>query len=287
MNGQVGIITGGGKGLGRAFALHLAALGARIVVNNRNREVDSAGRVVALIKDAGGDAVADHADVADPAAGERLVELALSTFGRLDFCVTSAAVSGPAMFHKTTVEDFAAVQAVNVLGTASVAIAAARHLRGAGGGRIVLVASTAGLHGEPTVSAYAASKGAVIALGRTIAVEGAPRGVFTNVLLPYATTQMTDAGMATEMREAMSSESVAPLVAALVDPRCTLNGEVLVAANGALRATNSIEWGTVRFGADLDPAALAGLVARSRAGTPHDYPTAQDAFADFAKETTA
>ena len=287
LHGQVGIITGGGKGLGRAFALHLASLGARIVVNNRNREVDSAGQVAAAITAAGGDAVADSSDVADPATGERLVELALSAFGRLDFCVTSAAVSGPAMFHKTTIEDFTAVHTVNVLGTASVAMAASRHLRAAGGGRIVLVASTAGLHGEPTVAAYAASKGAVIALGRTIAVEGAPRRVFTNVLLPYATTQLTDAGMAPNLREAMSSDAVAPLVAALVDPRGTLNGEVLVAANGAFRATNSIEWGTVRLPADLDPAALAGLVAASRSGKPHDYPTAQDAFADFAGETVS
>ncbi|GAA4261137.1 SDR family NAD(P)-dependent oxidoreductase [Dactylosporangium darangshiense] len=285
LTGRAGIVTGGGKGLGRAFALHLASLGAAVVVNNRNREVDSAGRVAAEITAAGGRAVADYSDVADPHAGEDLVALALREFGRLDFCVTSAAVSAPAMFHKTSLEAFAAVQAVNVLGTAGVAAAAARHLRAAGGGRIVLVASTAGLHGEPTVSAYAASKGAVIALGRTIAEEGAARGVLTNVLLPYATTQMTDAGMAEQFRDAMTADSVAPVVAALVDPRGTLNGEVIVAANGSLRATATIEWGTVRVPAALDPEGLAGLLAASRAGKPHEYRTAQDAFADFAGET--
>jgi NAD(P)-dependent dehydrogenase (short-subunit alcohol dehydrogenase family) len=285
LTGRVGIITGAGKGLGRAFALHVASLGASIVVNNRNRDVDSAGKVVGLIEAVGGSAVADYSDVAAPRTGERLVDLALSTYGRLDFCVTNAAVSAPAMFHKTSVEDFAAVQAVNVLGTAGVAAAVSRHLRAAGGGRIVLVASTAGLHGEPTVAAYAASKGAVIALGRTIAEEGAPRGVFTNVLLPYATTQMTHAGMAAEFRDAMSSDAVAPMVAALVDPHGTLNGEVIVTANGSLRATSSIEWGTVRIPPALDPVALAGLVAESRAGKPHEYRTAQDAFADFAGET--
>ncbi|MFI5915908.1 SDR family NAD(P)-dependent oxidoreductase [Dactylosporangium sp. NPDC051541] len=282
---RVGVVTGGGKGLGRAFALHLASLGAAIVVNNRNREVDSAGRVVAEIEAAGGRAVADYSDVADPHAGEDLVALALSAFGRLDFCVTSAAISGPAMFHKTSVDAFAAVQAVNVLGTVGVVAAAAKHMRAAGGGRIVLVASTAGLHGEPTVSAYAASKGAVIALGRTIACEGAPRGVYTNVLLPYATTQMTDAGMADRFRDSMTSESVAPVVAALVDPDGTLNGEVIVAANGSLRATSSVEWGTVRVPETVDAAGLAALLDTSRAGKPHEYRTAQDAFADFAEET--
>ena len=84
------------------------------------------------------------------------------------------------MFHRSSPEDFAAVIRTNVLGTSQVASACAAAMRERGGGRIVLVASTAGLHGEPTVSAYAASKGAVIALGRTIAVEGAPRGVFAN-----------------------------------------------------------------------------------------------------------
>ncbi|WP_433060130.1 SDR family NAD(P)-dependent oxidoreductase [Dactylosporangium sp. CS-033363] len=285
LDGLAGVVTGGGKGLGRAFALHLASLGAAVVVNNRNRAVDSAGSVVAEITAAGGRAVADYTDVTDPDAGDNLVTTALSAYGRLDFCVTSAAISGPAMFHKTTLDAFAAVQTVNVLGTAGVAAAAARHMRGAGGGRIVLVASTAGLHGEPTVSAYAASKGAVIALGRTIAVEGAPRGVYTNVLLPYATTQMTDAGMAEQFRDAMTAASVAPVVAALVDPAGTLNGEVIVAANGSLRATSSVEWGTVRVPSTLDAAGLTGLLDASRSGKPHEYRTAQDAFADFAEET--
>jgi NAD(P)-dependent dehydrogenase (short-subunit alcohol dehydrogenase family) len=290
--GQVGIITGGGKGLGRAFALHLASLGARVVVNNRNRVVDAQGlgpadHVVAEITAAGGEAVAEHSDVADPGAGDRLVALALHTWGRLDFCVTSAAVSGPAMFHKTAVPDFARVLDVNVMGTVGVAIACSKAMRQAGHGRIVLVASTAGLHGEPTVAAYAASKGAVIALGRTLAVEGERRGVLTNVLLPYATTQMTDEGMAAQYRDVMTAEAVAPVVAALVHPAGTVNGEVIVSANGALRATGSVEWGSVALPTGpVGPAELAALLAASRAGTPHTYRSAQDAFADFAAEST-
>lgn len=285
--GQVGIVTGGGKGLGRAFARHLAALGARVVVNNRNREVDADGRgpadhVVAEIVAAGGMAVADHSDVTDPEAGERLVALALSTWDRLDFCVTSAAVSAPAMFHKTTVAEFGSVLDINVLGTAGVAIAASRVMRDRGSGRIVLVASTAGLHGEPTVSAYATSKGAIIALGRTIAAEGARRNVLTNVLLPYATTQMTDAGMDPRHRDAMSSDAVAPVVAALVHPASQLNAEVIVAGGGKVRATSSVEWGSVPVPATLEPSGLADLLAASRGGSAHEYATAQDAFAGFA-----
>lgn len=277
MNGTVGIVTGGGKGLGRAFALDLAARGAAVVVSNRN---DSAAGVVAEIANAGGRACADTGDVADPAAGERLVRTALDTFGRLDFLITSAAVSGPAMFHKSSVAALQSVLAVNVLGTAGVAMAASAHMRAHGGGRILLVASTAGLHGETTVSAYAASKGAVIALGRTIAQEGAPRNVLTNVLLPYATTQMTDTNMDPRFRDAMTAESVAPVAAALVDPASGINGEVIVAANGAIRAVGAVEWGTVSL-TDRD---LATALADSRAGAAHEYRTAQDAFVEFARE---
>lgn len=284
MNGRVGIVTGGGKGLGRAFAVRLAALGAAVVVSNRNRAVDSAGAVVAEIEKAGGRACVEYSDVSDPEAGDRIVRTALDTYGRLDFLVTSAAISGPAMFHKSSVAALSDVLAVNVLGTAGVAMAALAHMRANGGGRIVLVASTAGLHGETTVSAYATSKGAVIAMGRTIAQEGAPRNVFTNVLLPYATTQMTESNMDRRYRDAMTADSVAPVVVALVDPASTINGEVIVAANGALRATGAVEWDTVRHPDDLDPEGLARLLAESRAGKPHEYRTAQDAFVEFAQE---
>lgn len=291
LDGQVAIVTGGGKGLGRAFALHLASLGAAVVVNNRNRVVDADGRsaadhVVDEIVTAGGRAVADHGDVSDPATAEALVATALDTYGRLDICVTSAAISSPQMFHSTTVDNFSQVIAINVTGTALVASAAMRVMREAGHGRIVMVASTAGLHGEPTVSAYAASKGAVIALGRTAAAEGARRGVLTNVLLPYATTQMTEEGMDPRYAEAMRSELVAPVVGALVDPSSTINGQVIVAAGAALRVADAIEGGTVTFhDADvLTPVDLDALLTASRAGTPHTYQHAQEAFQDFAAD---
>ena len=97
LDGRVIVVTGGGRGLGRAFALELAARGARVVVNNRNRVVDDAGRgpadhVVAETRANGGEAVAEHGDVADPATARRIVELALGTWGRIDGCVTSAAI---------------------------------------------------------------------------------------------------------------------------------------------------------------------------------------------------
>lgn len=293
LSGQAAIVTGGGKGLGRAFALHLAELGAAVIVNNRRREVDENGlgaadHVVAEIEAGGGRAVASYADVADASAGQALVDEALEHFGRLDILVTSAAVSQPQMLHKTTPENFATVMSINVTGTALVVAAALATMRQAGHGRIIAVASTAGLHGEPTASAYAASKGAVIALAKTAAVEGAGKGVFTNVLLPYATTQMTEQGMDPRHADRMRSELVAPVVGALADPRSTINGEVIVAAGSGLRVADTVENGTVMLpSADrLVPDELTELLAKSRAGDQHTYDFAQEAFQSLAADLT-
>jgi NAD(P)-dependent dehydrogenase (short-subunit alcohol dehydrogenase family) len=291
VEGQVGIVTGAGKGLGRAFALHLAAAGAAVVVNNRNRTVDDDGRgpadhVVDEITAAGGHAVADTHDVLDDGAGEAMVELALGRFGRLDFLVTSAGISRPELFHKTTRERFEEILAINVAGTARVALACIGRMRAQESGRIVLVASGAGIHGEPTSAAYAASKGAVVALGRTLAGEGIRRGVLTNVLLPYAATQMTES-MPAAWRAAMDPALVAPVVTALVDPTSTLNGQVIVSAGGALRAVDAVEYRTVEIGnGPLDAAGLAGLLNRSRAGPARAFPDAMSAFADLAGDVT-
>ena len=292
LRGCVGVITGAGNGLGRAFALYLAGLGARLVVNNRKRQIDASGRgsaerVVDEIVSSGGEAVCDFNDAGAMGVGDQLVAAALDSFARLDFVVANAAIDDPAMFHKSDWAALEKVLRVNVLGLADLARSASAYFRQQGSGRIVLVASTAGLHGEPTVSAYAASKGAVLALGRTIAVEGARRGVLTNIVLPYATTPMTSGGMDVAYRDVMAADAVAPVVAALVDPASTINGQVIVTANGALRAASSVEWDTVAIppGPALDPATLSALLATSRAGTAHEYPTAQEAFSDFAAET--
>lgn len=293
LEGRVAVVTGGGKGLGRAFALHLAGLGARVVVNNRNREVDADGlgpadHVVREIEAAGGTAVAEHSDVTEPGAAASMVAAAVDTWGRLDVLVTSAGVSRPQMFHKTTEENLRLVLETNVVGTALVAAAASAVMRAAGHGRIVLVSSGAGLHGEPTVSAYAASKGAVVALARTMAAESGPRGVLTNVVLPYATTQMTLDGMDPRHAERMRAEHVAPLVSALVDPEGDLNGQVIVAGGGGLRATDAVEHDTVLLPqGPLSGADLSALLAASRRGEPKTYAHAQDAFQGLAADLTA
>ena len=290
---QVAIVTGGGKGLGRAFALDLARRGVRVVVNNRNREVDADGRgpadhVVAEIEAAGGAAVAHHGAVEDPASADGMVDLALGEWGRLDILITSAGISGLQMFHKATLDNFRQVLDVNVLGTVLVASAAARVMRAAGHGRILMVSSTAGLFGEPTASAYAASKGAVIALAKTVAVEGAPRGVYTNALLPYATTQMTAHGMDQRYAALMAANSVAPVAAALVHPRSQINGATVVAGANGVRYAETSEGMTVTFsGGDIEPEDLADLLKTSSEGARHTFAEAQDAFQSLAADLSA
>lgn len=292
LDGRVGIVTGAGKGLGRAFALDLAGHGASLIVNNRNRLVDDDGRgsadhVVDEIRAVGGSAIAEYSDVTDVGSAERMIALALATYGRLDFVVANAAIIGAAMFHKTNRVDFGEVLEANVVAAMDLVQRAFTELRAQGHGHIVLVASTAGLHGEVGASAYAASKGALMALGRTIAAEGASRGVRTNMVLPYATTPMTDAHMHPTYHDSMSPSDVAPVVRTLVDPASTLNGQVIITANGAVRAASSVEWGTVALpDADaLTPVTLRALLETSRLGAAHEYRTAQEGFLEFAKES--
>jgi NAD(P)-dependent dehydrogenase (short-subunit alcohol dehydrogenase family) len=244
---RVAIVTGAGIGLGRAYARRLAADGLRVIVNNRRREVDATGRgsadrVVDEILAAGGEAVANHEDVCAAGAGERMVEQALATWGRLDVLVNNAGVDQHAAFHKIDLAAFRHIFDVNFLGTLQVTHAAWQHMRAAGHGRVLVSTSSAGLHGLHGLSAYAASKAALIGLARTLAAEGASRDLFCNAIAPYAATRMTAAGIADAAeRAAMSPDYVAPLVSALVSERSRVNGQVIVAGSGWARRTATVE----------------------------------------------
>jgi steroid 5-alpha reductase family enzyme/NAD(P)-dependent dehydrogenase (short-subunit alcohol dehydrogenase family) len=235
--GRVAVVSGGGRGLGRSFCLALARQGAKVVVNNRNRVTDADGRgpadhVAGQITAAGGEAVAEHSDAADPAGGEAIVAAAVERWGRLDICVANAAIGPGGMFHKQPAAQFGEVVEINLQGSVRLARAAMAVMRPAGYGRIILVGSTGGLHGDVGLSAYATSKGALLAFGRSLAAEGAGKGVLTNMLLPYALTQMTDDGMPASARPRLDPDLVAPVLTALASPECRLNGEYLVTGGG-------------------------------------------------------
>jgi NAD(P)-dependent dehydrogenase (short-subunit alcohol dehydrogenase family) len=241
---RVAIVTGAGKGLGRAYALLLARQGARVVVNNRRHGSDaqaSADRTVEDIRAAGGTAVADYNDVVSPGAGEALLGTALTAFGRLDIVIANAGVSEGRSFHKQSMDEFRHTFEVNLFGTAAVLQPAYSHLYEQRSGRVLLSTSVAGLYGEHGLPAYSASKAAVLGLMYALSQEGAARGVRVNAIAPYAATQMTAAHMPPELTGKLRPEDVAPVAAWLVSDDCALNGEIVITGGGRIARARMME----------------------------------------------
>ncbi|HEY8537600.1 MAG TPA: SDR family NAD(P)-dependent oxidoreductase [Steroidobacteraceae bacterium] len=289
-DGRVAIVTGAGKGLGRAYALYLASRGARVVVNNRRRsgEPSSADAVVEEIRSAGGEALANYDSVEDPSAGERLVQQALDGWGRVDILINNAGVDQHSTFHKLSLDEFKRIFDINFMGSLYVTHAVYRRMRDAGYGRIIVSTSAAGLHGLHGLSAYAASKAALIGFMRTLAAEGRSRNVLVNAIAPFAATPMTARqGVVDEQfRESMRPEWVAPMVAYLVSERSQQNGQVIVAGKGGFRRAAMVEGPGIAYSrtAELTPEQLERDMERilSMDGA-REFADAQQSFQDFVR----
>jgi len=278
LSGRVAIVTGAGKGLGRTYALHLARAGAAVVVNNRRHPGESdadtsAARVVAEIAQAGGRAVADWSDVEDEDSGARMVAQAMKAFGRLDIVVANAAAPQAKSFHKLTLAEFRKVFDVGFLGTLHLLHAAWPVMREQGYGRVILTSSSAGRYGQHGLSAYGASKSAVDSLVRTLAAEGASKGICVNAISPYARTPMTAGYIEGDMAEVFSPEKVAPMVVWLGSEACTINGTILVAGGGRFRRVETQE--TVSLAADDG---FADLMGRLQDAPREAHPNSNHAF---------
>lgn len=247
LTGQVAIITGAGKGLGRAYALHLARRGAAVVVNNRrhegqSEEETSAAAVVQAIRDAGGRAVANHDDVGVPAAGQRLVDQALAAFGRLDIVITNAGIDRAAAFHKLGLETFREVFDISFFGTLHLIHAAWPVLRQQRYGRLVLTTSTAGLHGNAGQTAYSSAKAAIIGLVNALSHEAAHAGdVAVNAIAPFAHSQMTGGYLSEEQSRLLQADRVAPVVGWLASPACTSSGGIYISGAGVVRRALNVQ----------------------------------------------
>ncbi|GIU86511.1 MAG: short-chain dehydrogenase [Acidimicrobiia bacterium] len=227
-------MTGAGRGLGRAYACELARRGARVVVNDLGTAVDGAGAdagpasaVAREITDAGGEAVADAGDVSSPADAQALVGAALERFGRVDVVVNNAGIVRFGALCEADPADLDRHLAVHARGAFNVTRAAWPHLVAQGYGRVVMTTST-GVLGLPDNVAYAAAKGAVIGLARSLATAGAAHGIAVNCIAPAAATRMGGRIGTPEL----APELVAPMVAYLAHESCAVTGEVYVAGAG-------------------------------------------------------
>lgn len=252
-DGRVAVITGAGRGLGRSYALLLAARGAKVVVNDngsatRGDEIlaNPADEVVAEIKAAGGEAVACTASVATPEGAAAIVQAAIDTWGRIDILIHNAGNVRYGLIADLSIDDFNAVTDVHFKGGFYLAKAAMPHMAAAGYGRVVLTASCSGLYGSQTTVPYGMSKAGLMGLNNVIALEGGPNGISSNTIIPAAVTRMAD-GLDTSSYPPLEPELVAPMVAYLCHESCAVSGEHFVAGGGRMaRAWTTESKGTFR-----------------------------------------
>jgi NAD(P)-dependent dehydrogenase (short-subunit alcohol dehydrogenase family) len=236
LDGQVAVVTGAGQGLGRAHALALAARGAKVVVNDLN----NATSVVDEIKDAGGKAIANGANVVDYTQVEAMIQQAMDAWGRVDILVNNAGILRDKTFHKMTIEDFRLVVDVHLMGSANCTKAAWEIMREQSYGRIVFTTSSTGLYGNFGQANYGAAKMAMVGLMNTLHIEGTKYDIRVNCLAPAAGTAMTEGLFPEGVYNLLTPESVSPGVVFLVGPDAP-SRTILTAGGGAFAVHKGFE----------------------------------------------
>jgi NAD(P)-dependent dehydrogenase (short-subunit alcohol dehydrogenase family) len=241
---KVVIVTGGGRGIGRAISLFTASEGACVVVNDigvtasgHGSDVGPAQETVNDIVAQGGRAVASLDSVATWEGAQAIIETALSSFGHIDCVVNNAGILRDTIFHKLAPEDFDAVVKVHLYGAYYVSRAAAPHMKNRGSGSFVHMTSASGLIGNLGQANYSAAKLGIAGLSRSIAIDMARFNVRSNAVSPAAWSRMTSdlptdtpvkAALAERVRKGLPAEKIAPLVAFLAsDASATVTGQIL------------------------------------------------------------
>jgi 3-hydroxyacyl-CoA dehydrogenase/3a,7a,12a-trihydroxy-5b-cholest-24-enoyl-CoA hydratase len=235
-DGRVAIVTGAGGGLGRAYALLLAARGARVVVNDLGGSMYGEGssaapadQVVDEIKAAGGKAVASYESVEE---GALVVEAALDHFGRVDIVINNAGILRDVSFHKMSPADWERVYRVHLYGSFRVTHAAWPFLRDQRYGRVIMTISNSGLYGNFGQANYGSAKMGLLGLANALAVEGQSRNVQVNAIAPVAGSRLTETILPPELVAALKPEYVAPLVAYLCHESCDVTGQLFEVGAG-------------------------------------------------------
>jgi NAD(P)-dependent dehydrogenase (short-subunit alcohol dehydrogenase family) len=252
--GKVAIVTGAGGGLGRAHALYLARLGAKVVVNDLGGSLDGTGgssaaaeKVVTEIAAAGGEAIANGASVSDDAGVAHLIKQTMDTWGRIDVLIANAGILRDKSFGKMELKDFAAVVDVHLMGTVKPAKAVWDIMKSQSYGRIVVTTSSTGLYGNFGQTNYGAAKLSLVGFMNSLKLEGAKDNIKVNAICPVAATRMTEALMPPAVLEMLKPEFVSPAVAYLASEDAP-TGVIMTAAAGAFAAAQLVETDGVNLG---------------------------------------
>ena len=246
--GQVAIVSGGGRNLGRAYCLELARRGAAVVVSDlappEERGSSVADAVVAEIVAAGGRAEACYESVATPEGAEAIVSVGLERLGGVDAVVNNAGIMRNGYLEALPADALDLVLEVNVRGSFLLTKAAWPHMRAKGYGRVVMVSSGGGMFGSPGISPYAAAKAGIYGLAHALSLEGEPHGIRVNTVLPLGGSMFSKdvpppaqrERSTAELRELLAprrlNEAVAALVAVLASRECPVSGEAYSAGYG-------------------------------------------------------
>ena len=250
IEGKVVVVTGAGGGIGRDIALAMAAAGARVVVNDIGGSLTGEGldagpaqQVVDEIVAAGGQAVANTDSVSEAACGQRIVETALDTFGRVDCVVNNAGILRDRFFHKMSGDEWDAVIRVHLYGSFYVSRAAASHFKEQGSGCFIHMTSTSGLIGNFGQANYSAAKLGIAALSKSIALDMQRFNVRSNCIAPFAWSRMTGAVPAetpeeqqrVERFKQMTPAKITPLAVFLAsDAAADVSGQIFAVRNNEI-----------------------------------------------------
>lgn len=236
LDGKVALVTGAGGGLGRAYVLLFAERGASVVVNDLGGDIKGEGksssaadRVVEEIRAKGGNAVASYDSVEE---GERIVQTALDTYGRIDIVVNNAGILRDRSFARTSDLDWDLIQRVHLRGSFKVTRAAWNHMKNQNYGRIIMTASTSGIYGNFGQANYSAAKLGLLGLSNTLAIEGQKYNIQCNTIAPTAGSRLTETVLPQELVDALKPEFIAPLVVWLCHESCQENGSLFEVGAG-------------------------------------------------------